>query len=40
MSDGELVRGFNELHYSNGGEPMFDQYNGISIVAAGDGCAD
>ena len=36
MSDGELVRGFNELHYSNGGEPMFDKYNGISIVAAGD----
>ena len=35
MSDGELVRGFNELHYSNGGEPMFDKYNGISIVAAG-----
>ena len=40
MSDGELVRGFNELHYSNGGEPMFDQYNGISIVAAGDGWAE
>ena len=40
MSDGELVRGFNELHYSNGGEPMFDKYNGISIVAAGDGWAE
>ena len=40
MSDGELVRVFNELHYSNGGEPMFDKYNGISIVAVGDGWAE
>lgn len=40
MSGEELIRTFHELHANQGGEPMFDTYNGISIVAAGDGWAE